>query len=891
MAGPFFFAWVDPGATTFGPEHHIEDESILDFVVDHAEGDFASLTIRVKNPQIGLLAPGRKSWAWFSWRDDDNRVGGGSGIVYPIFFGQLVGIPTDMIARSVTLKFIARSLTYVADKQRAVEPLKAGTGYDPIFVPLEKRDDPIAILEGYSSRLHFDRITLAASVSDVLVGEDGTVTFEASAALFNSLKVTPGQQPLTAVAINARVDWTQESIGTIDMGAKIFDTYSGDGLMNDWPKPLASLGGGWSCFVSAKQDVYDITNALTASYSYNYQNNESKHVDGDIMSISTSVTSPQLASPVVLSCVIKEVVVIGVVDPFAVDFEGNPAPLNVPASAYAQLVYVPQWRIAASMVLRYDAKRPRSEYATILLKSNLQPILANPTVTQDSELISKTGNVGEPIFNLLNWSSIAGQAVTLDQFIFPDNPVLPGQTSTQVCTTPGIAGTVEPAFSMIEGETTIDGAAVWTSLGTTPPPAIAPDWSKETNVPLGQVIIPRVPFYTTWSALVAPGLAMVPQIGAQISFGQVVRTTNGSYQICILGGITALKEPTFSGTWGIETLDGTVEWQSLGLNLADGSTAFMVTTPGETGTIPPPFNGAKGATTSDNGVVWTSLGQIEIPVGGYPGHILASSFFDTDRGLQALRYLIAIGRARLRLRARAVNVSWNCFFERAIFLSCRMNAAVFDPRLPGGQAAGKIIAYQIRGSGKRGKLIGNVTIGCSIGYGEVIHDDPGTPTYVDEGYFDTGDVQVYSGETILIDPMIADVGYSRPVNTPVDDGLVFPLTRAQVVAFEATHGTLAAQEAGILSAFQTAQNVTLQEDSAKFNYGAGPRSVSQSLQLQELQLQAQQNSVQFQLSQNPIWYDLQLKPVVNGPFSAEYNITVTDLAIPMTIDLAAASSL
>jgi len=43
------------------------------------------------------------------------------------------------------------------------------------------------------------------------------------------------------------------------------------------------------------------------------------------------------------------------------------------------------------------------------------------------------------------------------------------------------------------------------------------------------------------------------------------------------------------------------------------------------------------------------------------------------------------------------------------------------------------------------------------------------------------------------------------------------------------------------------------------------------------------------LARNPYWYQLILKPVVNGPFSTEYDVTVSDLMIDKQIDLASAS--
>ena len=95
MPGPFFFAWADATETTFGPEHQVEDEEVFSFRVEHAEGEFARLSIDIKNPRIGLLAPARKTWAWLSWNNGTE--------VIPLFFGRLVGVPSDLHQEIVTL--------------------------------------------------------------------------------------------------------------------------------------------------------------------------------------------------------------------------------------------------------------------------------------------------------------------------------------------------------------------------------------------------------------------------------------------------------------------------------------------------------------------------------------------------------------------------------------------------------------------------------------------------------------------------------------------------------------------------------------------------------------------------------------------------------------------
>jgi hypothetical protein len=50
------------------------------------------------------------------------------------------------------------------------------------------------------------------------------------------------------------------------------------------------------------------------------------------------------------------------------------------------------------------------------------------------------------------------------------------------------------------------------------------------------------------------------------------------------------------------------------------------------------------------------------------------------------------------------------------------------------------------------------------------------------------------------------------------------------------------------------------------------------------------NRIQQAISQTATWYTLVLRPVQNGPFAAQFDITVSNLELPQQIDLAALAS-
>jgi hypothetical protein len=901
----FYFAWVDPTDKTFGVQHQVYDEVIFSFRRKLEEASIPSLTLETKNLRgPGYLSPGRKTWAWLSWTDPR------TGVVRPLFFGMVTAVPESVFAEVVTLVMTAKPLDYMMQKQRAAETLKYRPFYDDVFIDQQKRDDPDTILEAHTKLWHVDPLTGVVTASDIIEAEDGNVTFTESDAFYDNFDMNIGRPPLTYVQMDATVSWTQTAVGYVDMGNKVFTSYSGDGIINEWPRPLSSLQGGWSVQYSNAVDTYGISNTFNGSFNNEWSNQEKYHNDGDTMSVSESMSGPAFLGPF-LSYDVTVNQQIGLQDPFTVDADGDPAPTNIPASVTKTTMFVPLWSVSTALVLRYDAARQRSERVIFTMHADLQRTANSPLVTEETEFVTKTGaDVGVPIFKSLNWSSVAGQGVALGVVIFPDNPTLPGGTSAQICVSSGVAGSVEPTFSDVVGQTTTDGTVTWSSLGNSSSPSVSGDWTPVTSVPLGKIILPRLPLFVAWTTLIQPGLAQFPPTGVTVALGQIVRASNGSYQVCDLSGRTGKTEPAFSTVRGVTTVDGSVTWVSLGMSLPTGTNYFICTQAGTTGElyVIPSFDNTLHATTTDGTVVWTSIGSGDIPAGGTPGHVNRRSYFPTDRGLQSLEYLISVARAHMLMRARAVRITFECPFDKVIDLTCRMSATIVNPRLPGGVATGKIVATELSAHGDRMLMIGSVTIACTVGRDGAITADAGTPTYVESGYV-TG-YQTYES-SIVLPQTLTDVGYTPPVDEVNDDGLVFPLDRNQIVVSEAVRGTLDEQRTGIKSAFESARQAALITQyggdplTAQLNgvfglpyvppslnlpqYGGTFNPMDRSVLVQRYAALAAQNSVAYQLSLNPIWYDLQLKPVNGGPFDSEYLISVTTLNIPRQIDLEASS--
>lgn len=846
----YTFAWVDASQTTFDPSTmDVEDEEIVGLKITHEEGQIPTLDITVRNPRIGLLAPGRKTWAWLGRRDSTGHLRGR-------FFGNLTAVPTNIFAEKVQLKFHARAIDFISLKQDAAEALKIAPYYDPIWLDDAHRDDPDSILEGWSALWHVDRTTLAVTASDVLQGEDGTVVFTEDDAVYSSVEMKPGQAPLTNLRVEASVAWTQRTSGYITVPDVSIASYTGDSFLNDWPKAGASLGGGYKVESSFVHDVYNVDLTPTYTFESHWDNKDPNPGQCSNESASTKSSGPALLSPNALSCVLTGHFQTGLCDPFA-----DP-PQNIPMQLSVTGIVVPLWNLTCSMTLRYDASRQYSEVLAFDMVANVQNVVNSPTVDQNTELMTIASvDIGKPLINVRNWTDFRSRAVGQTQVIWPNNPTKPGGLAYQICVTEGIAGATEPRFPDLPGILTSDGTVVWASLGQSGLSEY-PKWAAGVPTPVGQIVLLQDRTFNSASG----------------DFEYIPGAT--TYLLCLSPGTTDATYSDFTFTPPIVSND-------------EGPQAVRIISVDN----PPTFSQSVGTQFTDGTVRWINLGKtpanLSIPIGGAPDDVRARNFFPTARGKVAIEYLLCKGRARLRYRSRAIDVSWTSSWEMVDQLSCRMNATLYDPRFPGGAVTGKVTSYTLEF--ENGKERGTVTIGVPVGYGFSTAAITGTPTYAQPGYAQLG-WQKYDGRMDVAGSN--DIAYSMPNNVPFDDGLQFPLRWQDISDGGKQSGTLADQKAAIEESFRVAQLLQYIQSWGGASYQTGNSvdtisglSPTQAWHLEQEQMSLAQLNTPAVMRANGISYTMLLKPCAgNGPFEGAYFIETSTLEVPQGINLAAPSS-
>lgn len=263
MAGEkIFFAWVDPTETEFDPvTMQRNDDDVFSITFAQDEGDFGSLVVQIKNPRIGLLTPGRKVWAWLSFFDGSD--------LFPMFFGRLLGIPSNVFDTLVTVTLTARPADFAARKEALAATMRTRPEWDDLFLSPDNWDDPDTVLEGRSVLWHIDPVTHQVTTSDVIVGEEGVVEFGDNEIWYDSLGMTLDQVPLRSITMQATLPWTQSDAGAIDIsrrisqafpetiggGGAIIGSYTFEGLSSSWPQAGASMGSGWTVLTGSLDDI------------------------------------------------------------------------------------------------------------------------------------------------------------------------------------------------------------------------------------------------------------------------------------------------------------------------------------------------------------------------------------------------------------------------------------------------------------------------------------------------------------------------------------------------------------------------------------------------------------------------------------------------------------
>lgn len=238
----FHFAWVEPEDTTFSAgAHAIEDESIFSLEIAQNEGEFATASVQVLRPDEGLLNPTRKQYAWISVTKDAATTA--------LFFGRVVGFPRDVDRDVITLEFVSQFPGWEDDRATLFATLKTIPFWDEALIPANELENPDQALEARRALYHYDRLTGAITLSDIITG---TSTDTVNDQFEGSVSWDITGSPARRVKVSATADFEQRIIDeTTVLNTKIrkafpggvVNSFTGPSLEATWPRGGDSIGG------------------------------------------------------------------------------------------------------------------------------------------------------------------------------------------------------------------------------------------------------------------------------------------------------------------------------------------------------------------------------------------------------------------------------------------------------------------------------------------------------------------------------------------------------------------------------------------------------------------------------------------------------------------------
>jgi len=246
------------------------------------------------------------------------------------------------------------------------------------------------------------------------------------------------------------------------------------------------------------------------------------------------------------------------------------------------------------------------------------------------------------------------------------------------------------------------------------------------------------------------------------------------------------------------------------------------------------------------------------------------SYLLTERGQLSLVHLLLLARNHLLRRARAVEVTFAPTLDRLFDIGLKKNARVYDPRIPGGQADGKIVEWDFGVNGDSGAVELTVTMACAVGNGGDIEISAGEPTWIEDDYIED-DYQERTGRVVSFN---SDIGYEQPLFNPQDDGIDF--------IGGVTVDSAVEQALDVVNPEAT-QRPILQAAIEEWNRTNGGIIGLTKEQRQEL-VQARADAMNAVLAEIETVATFKLKSMRNA-FSSPYPITTSELKIPNMINL------
>ncbi|MDR0406970.1 MAG: hypothetical protein LBH38_02715 [Holosporales bacterium] len=226
----FIFDWTEKFADLTTPWRGDEDPFAIE--ITQAEGEFAVAHVTLLNPRLRQESIQQRAYGRIAFQRENSSI-------VPLFCGRIITIPVALEGALLKVELIAEPDDAAQKLRELGNTLRTFPYWDALFVPIGAEDMPHEVLEARTALFAWNRVNGALSLSDLYRGKN-TLTIEN---IFqDTLRMHRGSEPWDAVDVTLEVQWIQRAYGCMDIApviARMFpgqtiNTYSGQDFQRSW---------------------------------------------------------------------------------------------------------------------------------------------------------------------------------------------------------------------------------------------------------------------------------------------------------------------------------------------------------------------------------------------------------------------------------------------------------------------------------------------------------------------------------------------------------------------------------------------------------------------------------------------------------------------------------
>ena len=236
----FTATWVKDDAVFDQYSHYENTEVLLNLEICEQEGQYPWARALIKNPRCGLYNQKRYRRIFIMVQQQDN-------LPLLLFDGYVMSAPLALTGEAIEVIFVAQPRDATQQRQQLQQQLKVAPYWDTLYVPPEKVDDIVEILDARSALLYWSRTGEPLRLTDIFWGSQRV---NRPLNIFRDrFTIHLNRTILTAIHVHVTATWTQHYRGRTNISyhlrrlfpGGLINTLTPKSLQDKWWQPHSSL--------------------------------------------------------------------------------------------------------------------------------------------------------------------------------------------------------------------------------------------------------------------------------------------------------------------------------------------------------------------------------------------------------------------------------------------------------------------------------------------------------------------------------------------------------------------------------------------------------------------------------------------------------------------------